>query len=538
MNQAVAAAAMLAVPLRLRLYIDSSAPDELHTLRWETLLQPEGGTGFGEPLCTAENVLFSRFLPSASLQTFAPPQRGRLRALVVVANPSNLSSALEPLDVPAELTRARDGLAGMELRELAGPGQATLENLLDGLEEGVDVLYLVAHGGLHKIQKRPYMLLEKVDGRARPVFTEELAGQINRLPLLAVLVSCLSGGSGEDPRENPMLALGPGLAARGIPAVLAMQGSITFDTMAGFLPVFFKELQRDGQIDRALTLARSRVRHRPDWWMPVLFSRLRDNRLLQPPAAARSLDRLPFEPETVYVPPGPFAMGRDPAPGVPDWETPCHLVDLPAYRIGKYPITNREYGEYIRQTRQAVSPEMGWPGQHPPPDRLDHPAAGVSWNQAMEYCRWLSEKTRRRYTLPNEAQWEKAARGEAGSIYPWGDTWQTGCCSADPGRLEPVGVYPPQGPYGCCDLVGSVREWTLSLWGERRSEPDLLYSYPWVDDGRTDPSANPLIRRIYRGGAAEDPEEMTCTLRRGYAPDKLGPPGNRHGFRVVLLSGE
>jgi formylglycine-generating enzyme required for sulfatase activity len=529
--QARTISATLALPLQLRLFIHPSAPLELHAIRWETLLDPAGS---GLPLSVSENLLFSRLLLSDNPQPFIPPQRQRLRALVMIANPTNLTQSLVALDVPAELQKARDGLAGMDLLEFVSAGQATLENLMDGLRQGIDVLYLVAHGGLHKQQQKTFVLLEKPDGRAQPVFTQELVNRLGELPLLALLVSCLSAGNDDDPLTNPMVALGPGLALKGVPAVIAMQGSVSFPTMAEFLPAFFKELQRDGQIDRALAVARGRVFERSDWWMPVLFSRLRDNRLLQPPQAARPLELQPFEPETLYIPAGKFIMGREPGAGVPAWETPAHEVDLPAYRMGKFPVTNRQFVEYISQTRQPVNPEAGWNGQNPPPEKLDFPVAGVTWYQAVQYCEWLSMKTGREYHLPDEAQWEKAARGTAGSLYPWGNDWQDGQCNSDPNRITSVDAFPPQGPYGCFDLVGNVREWTLSLWGDRRSEPDPDFFYPWKDDGRNDPNANALMRRIFRGGASADPAEMTCPARNAYSPDKSGSPGKRHGFRVVL----
>jgi formylglycine-generating enzyme required for sulfatase activity len=152
----------------------------------------------------------------------------------------------------------------------------------------------------------------------------------------------------------------------------------------------------------------------------------------------------------------------------------------------------------------------------------------------MQYCTWLSEKTGRIYSLPDEAQWEKAARGPSGFIYPWGNEWQEGKCNSNPNQVTGVDAFPPQGPYGCYDLLGNVREWTLSLWGERRSEPDPEFLYPWAQDGRNDPRANSLVRRIFRGGATEHLDEMTCTARNAYAPDKPGSPGKRHGFRVVM----
>jgi hypothetical protein len=91
-----------------------------------------------------------------------------------------------------------------------------------------------------------------------------------------VLASCQSAGSGTG---DALAALGPQLAEAGIPAVLAMQGNISMETVANFMPVFFEQLQRDGQIDRALAVARGTVRQRHDYWMPVLFMRLRSGRI-------------------------------------------------------------------------------------------------------------------------------------------------------------------------------------------------------------------------------------------------------------------
>ena len=317
--------------------------------------------------------------------------------------------------------------------------------------------------------------------RAQPIFTADFVSRLGeQLPLLTILVSCLSAGADENPLENPMVALGPALAQRGVPAVVAMQGSVTFPTMAAFLPAFFKELQRDGQIDRALAVARAAISDRPDWWMPVLFSRLRDNQLLQPPQAARPLELQRFEPETVYIPPGKFFMGREPGPQIPAWESPAHEVDLPAYRIGKYPVTNRQYAEFILQTRQSINPEAGWLGRTPPPDQLDYPVAGVTWYQAMQYCAWLSEKTGRNYTLPNEAQWEKAARGQQGPIYPWGNEWQEGCAIPNPTRSALWMLFRRKGHMVVLTWLAMCANGRF-LYGESAVLNRIpAYCYPWA----------------------------------------------------------
>lgn len=529
--QARAVAEALKVPLRLRLDIDPSA-DELHSLRWETLHDPDRGTR----LCADENVLFSRFLSSASQHSFSPPGIERLRAVALISNPSNLdASKFAPIDVAQESERARQAMADMDLATLFSEGSATLSRLLETMRagRGADVLYFVAHGW--QTGDQSFVFLEKTNGQGERVpvneFINGLSG-LRKLPLMAVLISCQSAGSGAAVNDRVLLALGPRLADLGIPAVIAMHGSVSFSTMQVFLPEFFRELQRDGQIDRALAVARAAVRNQPDWWMPVLFSRLRDNQLYRP----TRLERKPFEPETVYIPAGPFCMGREPGPGVKACETPLHEVNLPDFRIGKYPVTNRQYLEFVRHTGQTVNPEAGWDGQAPPPDRLDCPITGVTWYQALTYCEWLSQQTGRSYTLPNEAQWEKAARGPAGTLFPWGNAWQDGRSNPDPAQTTPVGQFPAQNEYNVYDMVGNAREWTLSLWGERRGEPDPAYAYPWQEDARNDPTASSMVRRVFRGGTEGVGEEMTCTARGGFVPDKSGPPGKRHGFRVILLS--
>ncbi len=246
--------------------------------------------------------------------------------------------------------------------------------------------------------------------------------------------------------------------------------------------------------------------------------------------------RLPFEPETVLIPAGPFLMGSQPSENIPAYETPQGEVKLPEYYIGKYPITNEQYAEFIQQTGRLVAPESGWEGQKPPADKLNHPMMGVTWYEALAYCQWLSEQTGKIYTLPSEAQWEKAARGSDGRVYPWGNEWEMGRCNYDSNKITPVDAYPAQSEFGCYDLVGNVREWTSTLWGEKRSEPDPKLRYPWANDGRENLKAKSHIFRVYRGGAAADKIiQLRCSARYSYAPDKPGPPYMRHGFRVVLI---
>jgi hypothetical protein len=197
---------------------------------------------------------------------------------------------LAPLDVTGELERAKSGLGNIRVTALASDGSATLENVSTHLRDGYDVLYLVCHGAF--VEGEPHIWLEDEAGDVKVVAGSELVTRLRELeqrPRLVVLASCQSAGSGADGRSDDggvLAALGPRLAEAGIPAVLAMQGNVAMETVARFMPVFFRELQRDGQIDRAMAVARGAVRERPDFWVPVLFMRLKSGRLWYAPGFA------------------------------------------------------------------------------------------------------------------------------------------------------------------------------------------------------------------------------------------------------------
>jgi formylglycine-generating enzyme required for sulfatase activity len=243
-----------------------------------------------------------------------------------------------------------------------------------------------------------------------------------------------------------------------------------------------------------------------------------------------------FEPETIHIVEGTFWMGSREGAGVPSYETPRHEVHLASYRIGKYPVTNAQYEEFIRQTNSLADPSMGWDGQRVPEGFERHPVSGVTWYDALAYCRWLSEQTGRDYSLPNEAQWEKACRGGKDSIYPWGDELDRKRSNQGCAAFARVDAYPPQNDFGCFDLVGNVRQWTCSLWGERRIRPDPRFAYPWKDDARNDLNASRQIRRVVRGSSmSEEFKMLRCSARSGQIPDDAGLPDARHGFRVVMI---
>jgi formylglycine-generating enzyme required for sulfatase activity len=242
-----------------------------------------------------------------------------------------------------------------------------------------------------------------------------------------------------------------------------------------------------------------------------------------------------FEPITIRIEKGKFWMGSPEGVEIPGYENPQHEVFLPAYRMGKYPVTNAQYEEFISQTNRPVSSAMGWEGQKVSAAKRNHPVTGVNFFDALVYCIWLSNVTKRKYTIPNEAQWEKACRGGNKFTYPWGNEFQTGRCNYNNPVLAPVDAYPAQNENGFFDFVGNIRQWTCSLWGEKRITPDSRFAYPWKDDQRNDLNASRQIRRVVRGSSVKDELILLrCSARSGQVPDDPGLPGARHGFRVVL----
>jgi formylglycine-generating enzyme required for sulfatase activity len=484
---------------RVRLRMDDTAP-ELHVIPWECLRDTSPGYS-PKSLAASADTPFSRYI-AGQWPAGEPIVDRPLKVLVAIANPDNLAEYdLTPIEIETERGLIADAFSDLiqgqvELTFLEQP--VTLARLEAELKRGYHVLHIVAHG-LFKSQA--FLFLADDHNQVERASEDDFAAMIDRLgqqPRLIFLASCQTATRSP---ADAFRGLAPRLVAAGVPAVLAMQAPVPVETARRFARAFYRQLFQHGQVDLASNEARSILLSGdvPGSSIPVLFSRLPDNQLLAQLTGDRApvIETQPFEPQTVYIPAGPFLMGSQPGEGVPEYETPQHEVDLPAYRIGKCPVTNAQYAEFIRQTRRLVPPEMGWIGQRPPEGMEHHPVRGVTWYNALAYTQWLSERTGRKYSLPSEAQWEKAAR--------------------------------------CSDLSGDVREWTCTLWGEKRLAPDPKYAYPWAEDGRNDLSANRLIRRVLRGGASQDePSRLRCSARSGYAPDDPGPPGKRHSFRVVM----
>lgn len=169
--------------------------------------------------------------------------------------------------------------------------------------------------------------------------------------------------------------------------------------------------------------------------------------------------------------------------------------------IDRFPVTNAEYKTFIDETGRSeptisrdayqrqgflVHPyekvkEFLWHDRAFAPGRENHPVVLVSIDDAKAYCVWKGRKAGRSYRLPNEAEWEKAARGTRGSIFPWGDDWNSENLNSGNrfGSTTPVGRFPAgRSPYGAQEMAGNIFEWTATPWNEKQY---VLKSCSWDD---------------------------------------------------------
>ena len=558
--------------IRVQLVIHPDAP-ELHVLPWERLFHVFSNTE--TPISTDARTPFSRFLVSGAGDQPTVLERP-LRMLVAVANPSNLPDGCSPLDVEGEVTGLVDLLANSTERvqgtlladrsQLSTALQARLaqqgwslakdneitswQTIQRHLLPGQHILHVLAHGQFS--EGTAYLLLEdegsdkvargSMERVADNVIIPGLAG-VHPLPHLIFLAACDSAkrpeASTATTGANPFVGLAPKLVEAGVPAVVAMQDEVPMDLAHTLAADFYRRLFEHGQVDLALNEARNLVykNNQFEWAIPVLFLSLQDGRLF---STTPIVQRKSFEPETVPIPKGKFLMGSQPGEEVPTYKARQDLIHLEHYRIGQFPVTNREYAEFIRHNKTQKVPTHDWIQRKPPANTLDYPVVAVSWHDAVAYCQWLSNQTKRSYRLPTEAEWEKAARGNEGWLYPWGNEWEVGYSPEMHTKITPACItnanetkpYYPKGrsPYGCYDMIGNVQEWTSTLWGDNFTKSDYPYPYK-ANDGREDPDGGITVYRICRGGLVCGETRLQCASRSRMRSDATTM---QLGFRVVL----
>jgi len=272
-----------------------------------------------------------------------------------------------------------------------------------------------------------------------------------------------------------------------------------------------------------------------------------------------------------------FMMGSDDEDAYDD-EKPAHPVDVEAFRISRSPITNAQYrcfidaGGYKNPQFWQTEASRHWLEGGKADEKLveaisdndlkedyerwlsadtertrpfywherkwnipNHPVVGVSWFEALAFCAWLSEVTGKTVRLPNEEEWEYAARGIQGLQYAWGDDFSENLGNTKKTGLErtsAVGLFPRGEAFGLHDMTGNVWEWTVNRWGKDIGSPQFSYT-DWNKQTRDERECvNVNDFKVLRGGSwYNTPRLARCSVR-----DRNGPGGRNvnSGFRVVF----
>ncbi len=243
------------------------------------------------------------------------------------------------------------------------------------------------------------------------------------------------------------------------------------------------------------------------------------------PSTNRTADYI--EPATgmpfIKIPAGSFLMGD--LTGEDAESLPIHRVHINEFYMGAHEVTFAQYAPYRKEMGLKIPDDSGW-------GRGNRPVINVSWNDAVQFARWLSNKTGKKFRLPSEAEWEYAARGGTMTRFYWGaevgknNANCAGCGMPWDGKQDmtsEVGSFPAN-PFGLFDMAGNVYEWIYDSRHENYDGAPTDGS-AWRDDPHEP-------QRITRSGSWDfDPAEATSARRCWDGHDHKS---NDTGFRLVM----
>ena len=237
----------------------------------------------------------------------------------------------------------------------------------------------------------------------------------------------------------------------------------------------------------------------------------------------------------ITVPAGIFWMGTD-RKRSDAYDRPRHRVDLHAYRIDKYPVTNVQYARFVAATKHR--PPLHWENGKLPPGQELHPVTMVSWYDAASYAAWAGKR------LPTEQEWEKAARGEQGIRWPWGEHMDIGRLNTyyNIGSTTSVLRFVNgASPYGVMDMAGNVSEWTADdfiAYQGTDASPEIFKGKVAVASTPEDQAMKvvDLVTvdakyKVLRGGSWKSDPFSTATYHRNFSLPNYA--SDFFGFRCV-----
>ncbi len=220
--------------------------------------------------------------------------------------------------------------------------------------------------------------------------------------------------------------------------------------------------------------------------------------------------------DMIEIPAGPFTFGDD--KGEPN-EGPAQTIDLPAYQIDHFEVTNDDFTMFVNATGYQTEAEKKGAKKTWRSDAAgkgNHPVVRITWNDAQAFCEWLDKR------LPTEQEWEKAARGDKGNLFPWGNTFDANKANLKASGIRgtvAVGSFPAgASPYGVEDMAGNVWEWTADPY---QAYPNSTYQDKFYSD---------QLRVTRGGGWFDDEPQARSTNRSAAAPDSAN---DDLGFRCV-----
>lgn len=495
MSQTEATASKKGLRLKLRL-----RASELAVLPWEYLYDNRQG----EFLCLRRKTSLVRYPEAAQPK---PPLRidPPLRMLGIVSSPRNhpqLDTEHEKQRVQLAVDRLqREGLLELEWLE-----SATWRELQRAMwENRWHVLHFIGHGGFDTYHNEGYVVMTDDEGEAAQLSAISLGRLLEGRSDLSLVVLNACEGAKTSKLDN-FSSTASRLILQGIPAVLAMQTEISDRAAIEFSRVFYEALLKPLPIDEAVCEARKAIslalERSIEWGTPVLFMRTMDSVLVRFDRAPKPLEQPnpgpPAEPRTAPSKsrnsddqtnelgtlfewcdiPGGLVFIED-ARGIDDG-TIGGRFEVKRFAIAKFPVTNAQYKRFVespdgyREKRwwEYSSDALHWWVDHPYPVETsfpadNHPRTDVSWYEALAFCFWLSHKTGQTVTLPTEQQWQRAALGDTGWTYPFGNHIDSERCNFNQnvGRTSAVDFYKAgASTYGVMDMSGNVWEWCVTQW--------------------------------------------------------------------------